>query len=171
MRVKSDLSIFFISRDLSMRPTALLATTAVVIFSLSTSVGLATAPANPPQTSSSSIAAHFAAARSAYSGESARDVVAFVEWLLQDSGWQVDDPARHEPRPLAAADVCILFRRYMSWGNDMTRPYTRGFEARGGFRVEPQFDPALPDEAQEATVFLEVEPLAAALHARALDGD
>jgi ATP-dependent exoDNAse (exonuclease V) beta subunit len=59
------------------------------------------------------------------------DVVAFVEWLLQDSGWQVDDPARHEPRPLAAADVCILFRRYMSWGNDMTRPYTRGFEARG----------------------------------------
>ena len=59
------------------------------------------------------------------------DTVAFVDWLVHDSGWEVDDPQTHEARPVKANDVCILFRRYLAFGQDVTRPYTRGLEARG----------------------------------------
>ncbi|MGH9675400.1 MAG: UvrD-helicase domain-containing protein [Bryobacteraceae bacterium] len=59
-------------------------------------------------------------------------VVAFVEWLLRASGWQVRDP--EDPSRLVAVrerHVAILFRRFTNWGRDMTRDYVRGLEARG----------------------------------------
>jgi len=58
-------------------------------------------------------------------------VAAFVEWLLRQSGWQVSDPEENgrevavEPRHIA-----ILFRRFLSFGDDMTRDYLRALEAR-----------------------------------------
>ena len=53
-------------------------------------------------------------------------VGAFVEWLVEQSGWKVEGG-----RPVEARDVCILFRRFLSFGEDVTQPYVRALEARG----------------------------------------
>jgi ATP-dependent exoDNAse (exonuclease V) beta subunit len=57
-------------------------------------------------------------------------VAAFVEWLVQDSGWTVSerDGARVK---VVERHVCLLFRRFQSWGEDITRGYVRALEARG----------------------------------------
>jgi ATP-dependent exoDNAse (exonuclease V) beta subunit len=58
-------------------------------------------------------------------------VGAFVEWLLNESGWQVterDDP--NTPQQIKPRHVCILFRRYQSFFQDVTRNYVRALEAR-----------------------------------------
>jgi ATP-dependent exoDNAse (exonuclease V) beta subunit len=46
-------------------------------------------------------------------------VGAFIEWLIGKSGWGI------QPR-----DVCVLFRRFLSFGEDVTRPYVDALEAR-----------------------------------------
>jgi ATP-dependent exoDNAse (exonuclease V) beta subunit len=57
---------------------------------------------------------------------------AFVAWLLQESGWKVTERERPgEAEPIAARHVCLLFRRFVSWGSDVTRPYVEALEARG----------------------------------------
>ena len=59
-------------------------------------------------------------------------VGAYVEWLLTKSGWTVTE--RREPTtrvPIEARHVCILFRRFVSYGEDVTRPYVEALEARG----------------------------------------
>src|SRR6186713_2486477 len=33
--------------------------------------------------------------------------------------------------PVSAKHVCLLFRRFVSWENDVTRPYVEALEARG----------------------------------------
>jgi ATP-dependent exoDNAse (exonuclease V) beta subunit len=59
-------------------------------------------------------------------------VGAYVEWLTRDSRWTVTERrspgkrVRLEPR-----HVCVLFRRFLSWGEDVTRPYVEALEARG----------------------------------------
>jgi len=53
-------------------------------------------------------------------------VGAFVEWVVNESGWMVDGRAA-----IQARDVCILFRRFLSFGEDVTQPYVRALEARG----------------------------------------
>jgi ATP-dependent helicase/nuclease subunit A len=59
-------------------------------------------------------------------------VAAFVDWLLRRSGWTVADPEDPGRRvPLAPRHVCILFRRFVNWGEDVSRPYVRKLEARG----------------------------------------
>ncbi len=59
-------------------------------------------------------------------------IVAFVEWLIRESGWKVRDPEDPDTLvPVTARHVCILFRRFISWGEDLTRPYVRSLEARG----------------------------------------
>ncbi len=58
-------------------------------------------------------------------------VGAWCHWLLEESGWQVQDPETKEHRPVESSDVCVLFRRFLSWGDDVTRDYTRALEARG----------------------------------------
>jgi ATP-dependent helicase/nuclease subunit A len=58
-------------------------------------------------------------------------VGAYVEWLLTRSGWTVTerrDPGRRVP--IAARHICILFRRFVSYGDDVTRPYVEALEAR-----------------------------------------
>jgi ATP-dependent exoDNAse (exonuclease V) beta subunit len=56
---------------------------------------------------------------------------AYVDWLIRKSGWMVterEDPTR--PVPLQARHVCLLFKRFQSFGQDVTRPYVRALEAR-----------------------------------------
>ncbi len=62
--------------------------------------------------------------------------VEFVRWLIEDSGFEVEvpDPARPGERmrsPIRPRDVCLLFRRFLSWGRDTSREYVRGLEAVG----------------------------------------
>ncbi len=58
-------------------------------------------------------------------------IAAFAGWLIRDSGWTILDPEQGggevaiEPRHIA-----ILFRRFVSWGTDVTRDYLRALEAR-----------------------------------------
>jgi ATP-dependent exoDNAse (exonuclease V) beta subunit len=65
--------------------------------------------------------------------ESLPDAVgAFVEWLLKESGWTVTERERPgEALAISARHVCLLFRRFTSWGTDVTRPYVEALEARG----------------------------------------
>ena len=57
---------------------------------------------------------------------------AFVAWLVRDSGWTIDDPERRGRRiPIAPRHVALLFRRFLSWNRDMSRPYVEALEARG----------------------------------------
>ena len=58
-------------------------------------------------------------------------IVAFVEWLVKESGWRVrdlEDPAKLIP--LTHRHICILFRRFTNRGVDITRDYVRALEAR-----------------------------------------
>jgi len=66
-------------------------------------------------------------------------VGAFVDWLVRESGWTVTerrsgpaaDGAATERVPVDARHVAVLFRRFDSWGADVTRPYVESLEARG----------------------------------------
>lgn len=59
-------------------------------------------------------------------------VAAFIEWLVTKSGWTVRDPSdANGRRVIRAEDVCILFRRFTNYGEDLTRAYVRSLEARG----------------------------------------
>jgi ATP-dependent exoDNAse (exonuclease V) beta subunit len=58
-------------------------------------------------------------------------VGAFVEWLVTKSGWSVAERERPDRRvPVAPRHVCLLFRRFQSFREDVTRPYVRALEQR-----------------------------------------
>ncbi len=69
-------------------------------------------------------------------------VGAFIRWLVAESGWRVTERRSpgEEPAgdgsgaaagvPVAARHVCVLFRRFESFGADMTRAYVEALEAR-----------------------------------------
>lgn len=55
-------------------------------------------------------------------------VGAFVDWLINESGWMVEEAGQEvaiRPRHIA-----ILFRRFRNFRADVTRPYVRELEAR-----------------------------------------
>jgi ATP-dependent helicase/nuclease subunit A len=54
----------------------------------------------------------------------------FVRWLTAESGWRVTT-AGQEPRPVRASDVCLLFRRFIAYQDDVTRSYVEALESRG----------------------------------------
>src|SRR5688572_17812969 len=56
---------------------------------------------------------------------------AFVHWLLHESGWKVTEHHGAAPVPVRARHVCLLFRRFVSFGADVTRRYVDALEARG----------------------------------------
>jgi len=57
-------------------------------------------------------------------------VAAFLGWLLSpDCPWTVADGGTR--RKIVASDVCLLFRRFLHFGKDITREYVEAFEARG----------------------------------------
>ena len=64
--------------------------------------------------------------------ESLPDAVgAFVDWLIHNSGWQVTEHHGAAPVPVRPRHVCLLFRRFVSFGADVTRGYVDALEARG----------------------------------------
>jgi ATP-dependent helicase/nuclease subunit A len=59
-------------------------------------------------------------------------VASWVRWLLEESGWKVSARGEREARPVEASDVCLLFRRFISFGRPVTQPYV---EALSGLDV------------------------------------
>jgi len=58
------------------------------------------------------------------------DVAAFVNWLINESGWTVTERGRSEERvPLQARHVCLLFRRLRHYATDVTRAYVQALES------------------------------------------
>jgi len=64
--------------------------------------------------------------------ESYPDAVgAFVAWLVRESGWTVSEKDRPGARvAIEPRHICLLFRRFSSFGQDLTRPYVRALESR-----------------------------------------
>ena len=57
-------------------------------------------------------------------------IAGFVSWLLSpECTWTVSDG--RERRRIKASDICLLFRRFMNFGRDITRDYVECMEARG----------------------------------------
>ena len=54
----------------------------------------------------------------------------FVRWLIADSGWTLPN-ADGTRRPITAGDVCLLFRRFINFQDDVTEPYVEALESRG----------------------------------------
>jgi ATP-dependent helicase/nuclease subunit A len=60
-------------------------------------------------------------------------VGAFVAWLVNESGWTVEEKGPEGERrlvPIQPRHIAILFRRLRSYQTDITRPYVRALEAR-----------------------------------------
>ncbi len=58
-------------------------------------------------------------------------IVAYIEWLVRESGWQVRDPENPQRLvPVSSRHVCVLFRRFTNFGKDLTSDYVRSLEAR-----------------------------------------
>ena len=58
-------------------------------------------------------------------------IAAFVDWLVHESGWTAAEKGNSDNRvPISASHVCLLFRRFYSFDEDMVRPYIRALEAR-----------------------------------------
>jgi ATP-dependent helicase/nuclease subunit A len=57
-------------------------------------------------------------------------VAAFVEWLVERSGWTVTERGGGVSLKVRTRHVCLLFKRLQSFGNDVTRPYVRALEVR-----------------------------------------
>ena len=56
-------------------------------------------------------------------------VGAFVDWLVNLSGWTVTERERPDVRlPIQPRHVCLLFRRFRHYFTDVTRPYVKALE-------------------------------------------
>src|SRR4051794_289888 len=61
-------------------------------------------------------------------------VGAYIAWLTAKSGWTIQEKqadGSEKPVPLQARHIAVLFRRFVSFGEDMTRAYVDAIEARG----------------------------------------
>jgi ATP-dependent exoDNAse (exonuclease V) beta subunit len=58
-------------------------------------------------------------------------VGAFVDWIVTQSNWKVTERSGAAPVKVSAKHICLLFRRFVSWENDVTRAYVDALEARG----------------------------------------
>lgn len=56
-------------------------------------------------------------------------VGAFVDWLVNESGWRVEE--RGTKLPVRPRHIAILSRRFRNFGQDVMRPYVRALEVRG----------------------------------------
>jgi ATP-dependent exoDNAse (exonuclease V) beta subunit len=57
-------------------------------------------------------------------------IAAYIDWLVNESEWQVRDRDDARVR-LQAKHICVLFRRFVSYGADTSRDYTQALESRG----------------------------------------
>ena len=55
-------------------------------------------------------------------------VAAFVDWLVNESGWTVEEASARVP--IAPRHICLLSRRLQSVWEDVARPYTKALEDR-----------------------------------------
>ena len=55
-------------------------------------------------------------------------VAAWLAWLVRESGWVVREHGRDVP--VTARHVCLLFRRFRAYGDDVTRAYKEALAAR-----------------------------------------
>src|SRR5204862_161111 len=62
-------------------------------------------------------------------------VGAFIHWLLTESKWMVTERTTRDelpaPVPVQPRHVCVLFRRFLHFGRDVTAPYVEALESRG----------------------------------------
>jgi ATP-dependent exoDNAse (exonuclease V) beta subunit len=61
-------------------------------------------------------------------------VGAFIAWIVDErNGWQIATrgPDGERLAPVRPRDIAVLFRRFVSFGDDLTRPYVDALEARG----------------------------------------
>jgi ATP-dependent exoDNAse (exonuclease V) beta subunit len=58
-------------------------------------------------------------------------VGALVDWIVNASGWTVSTRGTGDASRVQARDICLLFRRFISFGDDVTLPYVQALEARG----------------------------------------
>jgi ATP-dependent helicase/nuclease subunit A len=57
------------------------------------------------------------------------DVAAFVDWLVNHSGWTVTEREGLDRRvPVEPRHICLLFRRLRHFTTDVTRPYVQALE-------------------------------------------
>ncbi len=56
---------------------------------------------------------------------------AFVDWIVNQSNWHVTERTGDATVKVSAKHICVLFRRFVSWESDVTRPYVEALEARG----------------------------------------
>lgn len=58
-------------------------------------------------------------------------VGAFVDWLIRESKWTVTESGNPNVRvPISPRHICLLFRRFQDFGEDVTRPYVQALESR-----------------------------------------
>jgi ATP-dependent helicase/nuclease subunit A len=57
-------------------------------------------------------------------------VGAFVEWLIKESAWSVNEGGESRSAPIRADHICILLRRFESYGEDKARAYAQALEGR-----------------------------------------
>lgn len=57
-------------------------------------------------------------------------VGAFTEWLIRESGWKVNEGGASRLVPIRPDHICILLRRFESYGEDKARAYAQALEAR-----------------------------------------
>jgi ATP-dependent helicase/nuclease subunit A len=57
-------------------------------------------------------------------------VGAFAEWLIKESGWKVNEGNSDLMVPIRSEHICILLRRFESYGEDKARAYAQALEAR-----------------------------------------
>jgi ATP-dependent exoDNAse (exonuclease V) beta subunit len=57
-------------------------------------------------------------------------ICAYVEWLIHESGWQVEDLEKKQLTPIKPSHIAILFRRFLNFNRDLTRDYVKSLEAR-----------------------------------------
>ena len=76
----------------------------------------------------------FKASGKAIDGSLPDAVGAYIAWLTEKSGWTVSEKqadGREIRVPLQPRHVAVLFRRFVSFGEDVTRAYVDAIEARG----------------------------------------
>jgi len=66
--------------------------------------------------------------KAAVSNSYPQAVGAFVEWLLESSGWRVRDESGLVP--IKPRHICLLFKRFQSYYGDTTRAYVQSLEGR-----------------------------------------
>ena len=66
-------------------------------------------------------------------GEHAPNVIAsFIEFLVKGNhGWTVREGEPGNRVPIRPDHICVLFRKMISWGQDLAQNYVRALEARG----------------------------------------